>query len=215
MRDVPIEVYMEGNIVFRQGDRLIYADRMYYNATYEYGVVLAAEVFTPVPDYQGVVRLKADVLQQMNRQFFQAYGAAVTTSQMGVPKYWFQSEQISFRDTQVPRVNALTGQLEPDPKTNEAAVDHELLATSRNNFIYLGGVPVFYWPVMATDLRKPSYYLNGFALRNDDVFGSQILADWDVYQLFNVKEPPAGNRSHPEYGLSQQTRVWAGNDLRI
>ena len=160
---MPIEVYMEGNIVFRQGDRLIYADRMYYNATYEYGVVLAAEVFTPVPDYQGVVRLKADVLQQMNRQFFQAYGAAVTTSQMGVPKYWFQSEQISFRDTQVPRVNALTGQLEPDPKTNEAAVDHELLATSRNNFIYLGGVPVFYWPVMATDLRKPSYYLNGFA----------------------------------------------------
>ena len=26
--EVPIEVYMEGNIVFRQGDRLIYADRM-------------------------------------------------------------------------------------------------------------------------------------------------------------------------------------------
>jgi hypothetical protein len=27
---------MGGNIVFRR-DRLIYADRMYYNATYEYG----------------------------------------------------------------------------------------------------------------------------------------------------------------------------------
>ena len=94
--EVPIEVYMEGNIVFRQGDRLIYADRMYYNATYEYGVVLAAEVFTPVPDYQGIVRLKADVLQQVNRQHFEAYGAAVTTSQMGVPKYWFQSERIGF-----------------------------------------------------------------------------------------------------------------------
>ena len=97
--EIPIEVYMEGNIVFRQGDRLIYADRMYYNATHEYGVVLAAEVFTPVPDYQGMVRLKADVLQQLNRQFFQAYGAAITTSQMGVPKYWLQSERISFQDT--------------------------------------------------------------------------------------------------------------------
>ena len=32
----------------------------------------------------------------------------------------------------------------------------------------------------------------GSLVRDDDVFGSQILADWDVYQLFNVKEPPAG-----------------------
>jgi hypothetical protein len=190
--EVPIEVYMEGNIVFRQGDRLIYADRMYYNATYEYGVVLAAEVFTPVPDYQGVVRLKADVLQQVNRQHFEAFGAAVTTSQMGVPKYWFQSERIGFTDTQLPRINPLTGMPDIDSRTQEIAVDHELLATSKNNFLYLGGLPVLYWPVMATDLRKPSYYLERFALRNDDVFGGQVLADWDVYQLFNVKDPPKG-----------------------
>ncbi len=124
--DIPIEVYMEGNIVFRQGDRLIYADRMYYNATYEYGVVLAAEVFTPVPDYQGMVRLKADVLQQLNRQFFRAHGAAITTSQMGVPNYWFQSDTIEMRDTTRPRVNPVTGYLEIDPRTNETAVDHDL-----------------------------------------------------------------------------------------
>ena len=44
------EVYLEGNIVFRQGDRVIYADRMYYNVRQEYGVVLNAEMLTPVPD---------------------------------------------------------------------------------------------------------------------------------------------------------------------
>ena len=27
----PLEIYMEGNVVFRQGDRVIYADRMYYD----------------------------------------------------------------------------------------------------------------------------------------------------------------------------------------
>ncbi len=32
----------------------------------------------------------------------------------------------------------------------------------------------------------------GSLVNDDDVFGSQVLADWDVYQLFNVKEPPAG-----------------------
>ena len=28
---VPLEFYMEGNIIFREGERVIYADRMYYD----------------------------------------------------------------------------------------------------------------------------------------------------------------------------------------
>lgn len=192
--DVPIELYMEGNIVFRQDDRLIYADRMYYNATYEYGVVLAAEVYTPVPNYQGMVRLKADVLQQLNKQQFQAYGAAITTSQLGVPSYWLQSERIDFQDSTQQVVNPVTGYLEIDPRTNQAAVEHDMEARSRNNFLYIGGLPVFYWPVMATSLRKPAYYIERFSIKNDSVFGTQILADWDLYQLLRIQEPPPGTQ---------------------
>jgi len=190
--DVPIEVYMEGHIVFRQGDRLIYADRMYYNATREYGVVLAAEMYTPVPQYQGMVRLKADVLQQLDRQFFKAYGAAVTTSQMGVPRYWFQSGEVELRDTQRPVVDPVSGQLLADYRTGEAAVEHDLFATSWNNVIYAGGLPVFYWPVMATNLTKPSYYLERFSAKNDDIFGFQAMAEWDLFQLLRVEDPPEG-----------------------
>ena len=40
---------------------------MYYNVRQEYGVVLNAEMLTPVPQYQGLLRLKAQVLQQGNR----------------------------------------------------------------------------------------------------------------------------------------------------
>jgi hypothetical protein len=190
--EIPLEVYLEGNIVFRQGDRLIYADRMYYNATYEYGVVLSAEMFTPVPDYQGMVRLKADVLQQLNKQHFQANGAAISTSQMGVPTYWVQAEQIDLRDVTQPVVNPLTGYLEMDPRTQEAAVEHNLMARSRNNFLYVEGWPVLYWPVLATNLRKPSYYLERFSIKNDNVFGTQVLADWDLFQLLQVDNPPVG-----------------------
>ena len=44
-----LEIYMEGNIVFRQGERMIYADRMYYDVPNHVGTVLDAEVLTPVP----------------------------------------------------------------------------------------------------------------------------------------------------------------------
>ena len=42
--DTPLELYLEGNIVFRQGDRVLYAQRMYYDVRRQVGVVLDAEM---------------------------------------------------------------------------------------------------------------------------------------------------------------------------
>ena len=56
----PLEIYMEGNIVFRQGERVIYADRMYYNVPNHTGTILNAEMLTPVKNYEGLLRLKSD-----------------------------------------------------------------------------------------------------------------------------------------------------------
>lgn len=191
-RTTPLEFYMEGNIVFRQGDRIIYADRMYYNVAQEYGVVLNAEVLTPVPESLGIVRLKADVLQQIDRQNFQAYGAAVTSSRMGVPRYWFQSQQVTFQDNQRTAIDPITGQPALDPATGEPAIDHDMLATSRNNFVYVGGYPIFYWPTIATDLRQPTYYIRRIKVGHDSVFGYQIFTDFNAYQLFGIRNPPEG-----------------------
>ena len=71
-KDAPLEFYLEGNIVFREGDRVIYAERMYYNVRQQYGIVLNAEVLTPAPGYQGLIRLKAEVLQQLDQANFRA-----------------------------------------------------------------------------------------------------------------------------------------------
>ncbi|MDX1946910.1 MAG: hypothetical protein SFU86_16025, partial [Pirellulaceae bacterium] len=192
--DGPMEFYMEGNIVFRQGDRVIYADRMYYNVRQDYGVVLKAEMLTPVPQYQGLLRLKAEVLQQVDRQHFEAYGAALTSSRIGVPRYWFQTQSVSVDDLQTPLVDPFTGQPLVDPQTGEPVVNHQMLATSRNNAIYLGGVPVFYWPVIATDLLKPTYYVDQLDIKNDRVFGTQVFVDFDLYQLLGIENPIPGTK---------------------
>ena len=185
------EFYLEGNIVFREGDRVIYADRMYYNTNNTQGVILNAEALTPVADYQGLIRLKADVLQQLNQQNFVAYGAAITSSRLGVPRYWIQSQNLTFQDLQQPDINPITGVVNLDPVTREAAVEHQYLATSHNNFLYIGGYPVLYWPLMATDLSKPTFYVDRIRINNDGVFGTQALIDWDMYQLLGIRNPPA------------------------
>lgn len=177
------EIYLEGDIVFQQGDRVIYAESMYYNVTQEVGMVLDAETITTIPEYAGTVRLKAEVMQQINRGNFTAIDAAVTSSRMGVPRYWLQSNRLELTQRSIVRADPITGQ---------PIADSEPIITSGGNFVYLGGVPVLAWPRFTTPLRKPTFYLTGADVRNDDIFGTQVLLEWDLFQLLGFTNPPDG-----------------------
>jgi hypothetical protein len=194
--DTPLELYLEGNIIFRQGDRVIYANRMYYNVPGKYGAVLDAEMLTPAPEYQGLLRLKADVLQQVNDSQFVATGAALTSSRLGVPRYWFQSNRLDVTDIQRPLTD-FRGAPAIDPVTGDQAMDHELLAVSRGNSVYAFGTPFFYWPTIAVDLADPTFYVNSFSYRNDRIFGNRVNVGWNMYQLLGMK-PIRGTK----WGLS-------------
>lgn len=190
--ETPIELYLEGNIVFRQGERIVHAQRMYYNVNREVGTVLDAEILTPVPAYEGLLRLKADVVQQTGPGHFYAERGFLTTSRFGAPRYRLQSQQIFFDDTQVPVIDPMTGAPAFDPATGEPLVEHERLATAKNNFLFLGPVPVFYWPRFATDVSDPSFFVQRAAIKNDQIFGTQVLLDWNAYQLFGIENRPEG-----------------------
>ncbi len=187
----PLEIYLEGNIDFRQGERVIHAQRMYYDVNTQVGTVLDAELLSPAPQFSGLVRLKADLVRQLGRDQFLAQNAFVTTSRMGRPGYRLQAGEIYYEDQQRPLVDPATGLTQVDP-TGDSILEHQRLATSRNNFLYLREVPVFYWPRFATDLEDPNLLFRRIKVRNDNVFGTQILTDWDGYQLFGLRNPPAG-----------------------
>ena len=192
-RDRPLEIYMEGNVVFRQGEREIHAQRMYYDVRRQTGIVLAAEVLTPVPSYEGKLKLRADVLQQLGPDRFLAQNASLTSSRFGVPGYELRSGLMTYDDIQHPRINPFTGAPEVDP-SGAPIIDHEKMATSRNNFIYVEQVPVFYWPFMATDLEQPNYYIDSLRVRNDQIFGTQIMVDLDAYQILGMRNAPKGTK---------------------
>ncbi len=189
---IPLEIYMEGNIVFRQGERVIRAKRMYYDVANEVGTVLEAEMLTPVREYEGLLRLQAEVLQQTGRGHFFAQNTFITSSRMGRPGYRIQSGEVYYEDIQHPAFDPLSGQPLADPETGQPVVDHQKLATSRHNFLFLGPVPVFYWPTLATNLDDPTFYIRRARIKNDRVYGTQILTDWDAYELLGIRNPPGG-----------------------
>ena len=180
--DLPVELYLEGNIVFQQGARRIYADRMYYNVQSEYGMILGAEVLTPAPQYEGIVRLKADVIQQRSRENFLANRAALTSSRLGVPRYWLQSDRIELNDERQSVNTGLLGFGILAPSGDQTAMK----AKARSNFVYVEGVPVFYWPVFSSNVESPSFYVTGFQTRQDTLFGTIAMVDWDLYQILGI-----------------------------
>ena len=187
---------------------------MYYNVAEDHGVILKAELLAPVPEYQGLLRLKADVLEQLNRQNFTAHGAAITSSRMGIPSYWFQSETVELQDVQRAAVDPITGQQLTNPNTGEPIANHDFLASSRNNFLYAGGVPFFYWPVMATNLQKSSYYLDRIRIKNDSVFGTQTLVDLDMFQLLGRRDIPRNTSWLLSADAFSQRGFGLGNSLK-
>ncbi|MEN0111416.1 MAG: organic solvent tolerance protein OstA, partial [Planctomycetota bacterium] len=184
----------EGNLEFRQGERVIYAQRMFYDARRQTGVVLDAELLTPLPEldgyqYRGLVRLKADAIRQLEDSRYVAENALFTTSRLEEPTYSLRADRITLEDYRRPLIDPLTGEPAANPFTGTALEEREQNAASEGNRVYFGDVPIFYWPRFETDLREPTFYIDGFRVRNDAIFGFQVLTDWDVYQLLGSKAP--------------------------
>jgi hypothetical protein len=186
----PLEVYLEGNVVFRQGDRVIRADRVYYDINNQLGTILQADMLTPIPTYNGLVRIRAEMIQQTGKDRFVGSKATITTSQLENPTYKLRAGSISFEDIQTPLANPVTGEAAIDPETGEQAVQHQQLLTSNNNSVFLGPLPVFYWPTFTTDLSDPSYFLQSAQYKNDRIFGNQFLTRFNTYQLLGMKPLP-------------------------
>ncbi|WP_442483947.1 hypothetical protein [Aeoliella sp. SH292] len=196
-KDVPMEIYMEGNIVFRQGDRTVYADRMYYDVRRNVGTIINAELQTPLTsvkgvDYAGIVRLRAGVIEQLDASRFVAHDAMLTPSRLEVPSSHLGARTITLENTQRPKINPLTGQQAVNPVTLEPEFESRSLAQSQGNFVYIDSWPVFYWPTLTTDLEEPNFYINNLRVRNDRIYGFQALVGLDMFQMLGVNEPPRG-----------------------
>lgn len=190
--NVPLEIYMEGNIVFRQGQRVIYAKRMYFDVTRQVGMVIDAEMLTPVRKFPGLMRLRADLVRQLGPDHFFAREGYLTSSRMGQPGYRLRASQIEYRDVQHPMFEPFTGRPVIDPDTGQQEIGHQQTAVSRDNVLFYGPVPIFYWPRLATDVEDPTFYVRGARIKNDRIYGTQVLTTWDAFQLLGADNKPAG-----------------------
>ena len=183
------ELYMDGNVVFAKEGRTIEANQMYYNINSRQGTILNAQLMTKVPGYKGKVKLKADVIQQLDENNLQAIGAAFTTSRIGFPRYWLQSQAISLTRQPTQLVDEETGLLDFDETTGQPKVGSDYFVQAESNRLYANGIPVLFWPKYRSNLSDRTSYLRRFRIGNDQIFGFQFGTGWDLYKVLGRKKP--------------------------
>ena len=178
---IDMELYLEGNIVYRDGPRVIRASRMYYDVKHKVGYILDGQLTAPISDVgdiEGSVRLKAEVLRQIGDGLFTAKNAMFTTSQLGEPAYSLRSQTLRFnRQASLPFDGSGRRQI----------------VVAENNYVSIGNVPVFYWPWMATDVENPTFYLKNFSYGGSGRNGHTVKTLWDPFQILNIRRPDGVN----------------------
>ncbi|MDO4574067.1 MAG: LPS assembly protein LptD [Planctomycetia bacterium] len=188
---VPLELYMEGNILFRQGNQEVHAERMYFDVHSRRGIIRDAEVFATIPNFEGLIRLRAEEIRIPEEGMMVANNTFVTTSRIGDPMYRFQIGQLMLRSQKQAKRDPVTG--EPVLDTyGEPIMEGPNDLIGRDTVVRVGNVPVFYMPYFAAPLENPSQIINKVGLRKDSIFGWQPLIGFDAYRLFGFQQPIEG-----------------------
>ena len=97
-RNTPFTVYLEGNVVIRQGQNVLRATRTTYEARERRGLYHDVELRTHIPQLQGDLRIRAERLKQRAKGSFHAQRAWVTGSKFGVPGYRLRATDIFLEE---------------------------------------------------------------------------------------------------------------------
>jgi lipopolysaccharide export system protein LptA len=204
----PLEFYLEGHVILRQ-DQLKYqgksdqrtyqGERIYFDVRKGQLLALNAQVELFAPNLVTPMKIKSPRILQYHPveigpdgqphlstlTAMQAEKTISTGSRFANPGYRFTSRSMDV--TQVIDNRVLE---DADRKTPYDRDDLTWLIDARQNFFFVGPIPVFYLPrftVEADDLNPP---LQGITFATNNYFGQQFRTDWDMFNLLARRHPP-------------------------
>ena len=187
-RDAQLQLYLEGNIIIRQGNRKIEASRAFYDARSQRALILDAELRAYIPQLRSDIRVRADRIRQLSPDHLHAQNAWTSTSQYGKPGYRVQATDVYLENR--PTQSWLGPQpLTIDPETSQPVRPESLWMTSINNTFILEGYPLLYTPIVSGPAENPNLPIKTANISQNQIFGVQAEVVWDLEQIFGLQLP--------------------------
>ncbi len=180
----PFEVFLEGNIVVRQGANTLRATHAFYDIRTDQGLLWNGELRSVLPESDAVVRLRASKIRQLSRDRFHAQQAWVTTSEMGIPGYRIEASDIFLERRPAFGQNAF------DPITGKSRGGVAWVTSEKNRF-YIENIPIAATPYLSSPVENPDIPLRKLSGGYDSVLGAQLRTVWDAEAIFGLDLDPS------------------------
>jgi hypothetical protein len=170
-------VYLSGNIVMTEGQRVIRADQIYYDFEQKKALAIDAEMRNFDPDTGIPVYIRAARLRQLAENRFDANDITLTTSE-------FYNPQISLNAGNI----ILTDNTAIDEQNNRVTKE-SWDAQMKDVRLKVYDKTVFYWPSMRANLERPDLPLESVHFGHNNVWGNSIETRWYLARLLGLEEP--------------------------
>ena len=178
--NTPFQVYLEGNLVVRQGTTAVRASHAFYDISQRRGLLMNAEIRTRLPEYDGTLRLRASEVRQFSELNYHAKNAWVTTSEFGQPKWRLEGSDIFLEERVTP------GRA-PNPYTGQP--DTTLWISSHNNRLFLEDIPVAGLPYLASPAQDPKIPLRRLDVGYSGLFGVEVESAFTLEGVLGLNLP--------------------------
>jgi len=178
--NTPFQVYLEGNIVVRQGSNTFSASHSFFDVNQRRGLMLNAEVRSMLPDFDGTLRLRASEIRQFSESNYHARDAWITTSKFGQPKWRLQANDIHLEERVLPGARI-------DPKTGQPR--SMLWVTSRDSMLYAEQTPILPLPYISGPAEDPHIPIRKLNIGYSGVNGLEFESLWNLEGIFNMNLP--------------------------
>jgi len=218
-----MEFYLSGNVEMRQqsgGDaRTLRADEVYYDASRNVAVALSADLEFKQPGLPEPIHFQSDEIHQLSTTQFEADRVVIFASrQPSDPGLTVVMRHATLEQKRVIK-RSIFGRVFRNRQTGEPESETQSLVRGDNVFFRVEDVPVFYLPFLQGDANDPLGPIQSFNFGWNRIFGAQLQATLDVYDLIGM-DPLPGTRwrmdldylSNRGPGLGTQFD-YAGKDL--
>ena len=196
-KDGFLQFYLAGNVEIRtknnKDERKLTATEVFYDVNRSTAIALTAEIQVRQPGITDPVYVRSPELTQTSARTFEVVNTIFYSSKLpSDPGLVVYVQTATVEDRDVPRLN-LFGDPVRDRRTGNAITDKQTWVVGHDAYFELEGVPFFYLPYFAGDLRDPLGPVTSIRAGYDRIFGATFGVSLNVWDLLGL-QPLEGTR---------------------
>jgi hypothetical protein len=188
------EFYLAGNVEIRQqdagGPRILRADQIYYDVGRHVAVAVRGDLEFRQPGVPEPIHLRAEELLQLSETQFKGVQAEIFSSRLpSDPGLKVYVAEATLENREVVQ-RSIFGREVISRETGQTRTEPERRFRGEDVFLEVEDVPVFYLPFLQGDANDPLGPLESVNFGYNRIFGAQLGATFDTYDLFGIDPLP-------------------------